>query len=197
VGLQVLGWIVAACAALVIVVAVAGKPHKTVGIVTGSFPTSSTSAATSTTAAVASTTNPALVTPDTSSPTTTLAPTTTTPAVTTTQAPTTSQPATTTPATTAVNPTTIPTSTIPVTTISTGSLCGAPANPFGYNFCSRGGHITQPAATTCSYFNCIATFDAGQGYMIECADLMYSMSGGLPGACSQHGGEKQAVFAGP
>jgi len=76
-------------------------------------------------------------------------------------------------------------------------LCGAPPNPYGYNFCHRGTAITAPEADVCTYFDCIANFHNGHGYMVECDDLTYSMSGGRPGACSYHHGEKQEVFSGP
>jgi hypothetical protein len=75
-------------------------------------------------------------------------------------------------------------------------LCGAPANPYGYNFCGRGGVITAPNPGVCSYFNCIASFWKGRGYMTECNDGTYSMSGGISGACSSHRGEAREVDAG-
>jgi hypothetical protein len=37
--------------------------------------------------------------------------------------------------------------------------------------------------------NEIPNYDQGHGYRVRCADGMYSKSGGLPGACSGHGGE--------
>jgi hypothetical protein len=77
------------------------------------------------------------------------------------------------------------------------ALCGAPSNPYGYNFCGRGSDITSPAAGTCSYFDCINNFSNGVGYMIECKDGTYSMSGGRSGACSDHKGELQEVYSGP
>lgn len=77
------------------------------------------------------------------------------------------------------------------------STCGAPANPWGYNFCGRGSHIYSPAADVCAYFDCIASFADGVGYMVECNDGMYSMSGGRSGACSHHSGEGRAVDSGP
>jgi len=67
-------------------------------------------------------------------------------------------------------------------------LCGAPANPYGYNFCGRGGLIYNPSSDVCVYFDCIPNFDNGTGYMVECHDAMYSMSGGRQGACSYHDG---------
>lgn len=76
------------------------------------------------------------------------------------------------------------------------SLCGAPQNPFGYNFCGRGGHVSSPDGTVCSYFDCIANFYNGRGYMVECSDGTYSMSGGISGACSHHGGVSRPVYSG-
>ena len=95
--------------------------------------------------------------------------------------------------TTPAAPTTpaVPT-TAPTTPPITANLCGAPANPYGYNFCG-GTPVTSPPADICSYFACIASFAGGAGYMAECNDGMYSMSGGLVGACSRHGGELRPV----
>ncbi len=76
------------------------------------------------------------------------------------------------------------------------SLCGAPPNPFGYNFCGRGGYVSSPAGTVCSYFDCIANFYNGNGYMVECTDGTYSMSGGIQGACSHHHGVARPVYSG-
>ncbi|HEY3871831.1 MAG TPA: hypothetical protein VGM10_25940 [Actinocrinis sp.] len=75
-------------------------------------------------------------------------------------------------------------------------LCGAPPNPYGYNFCGNGGYITSPAGGVCGYFDCIDNFSNGHGYMEECSDGTYSMSGGVRGACSDHGGEEQPVYSG-
>jgi hypothetical protein len=80
----------------------------------------------------------------------------------------------------------------PKPTVAAG-LCGAPANPFGYTFCG-GQVITAPDSAVCSYFNCIPNFPNGKGYMEQCRDGMYSMSGGRSGACSSHGGENQSVL---
>lgn len=41
----------------------------------------------------------------------------------------------------------------------------------------------------CSSHSCIGNFDQGNGYIVQCADGMWSHSGGEPGACSDHGGE--------
>jgi hypothetical protein len=72
-------------------------------------------------------------------------------------------------------------------------FCGAPANPFGYNFCG-GSLITSPDADTCSYFSCIPAFWDGKGYMEQCTDDMVSMSGGRSGSCSHHGGNRRPVY---
>jgi hypothetical protein len=48
----------------------------------------------------------------------------------------------------------------------------------------------------CNYFHCIGNFPNGVGYMVECNDGTYSMSGGRPGACSTHTGEGPAVHNG-
>ncbi len=76
------------------------------------------------------------------------------------------------------------------------STCGAPKNPYGYNFCHVGHTITSPHSGVCDYFNCIANFWNGRGYMVECVDATYSMSGGISGACSHHGGVRQTVYSG-
>lgn len=81
----------------------------------------------------------------------------------------------------------------PVTTKK--QLCGAPANPYGYNYCGSGALIYSPAPDVCRYFSCIANFTNGTGYMEQCADTTVSMSGGRRGACSRHGGELHAVNA--
>jgi hypothetical protein len=41
----------------------------------------------------------------------------------------------------------------------------------------------------CDKHSCISNFDNGQGSIVQCADGMWSHSGGRPGACSGHGGE--------
>jgi hypothetical protein len=75
-------------------------------------------------------------------------------------------------------------------------LCGAPSNPYHLNLCGRGSLVYNPPADVCSYFDCIANFPNGKGYMVECRDGTYSMSGGRQGACSYHDGEGTAVTQG-
>jgi len=48
--------------------------------------------------------------------------------------------------------------------------------------------------TFCDRHRCIASFDDGVGYIVRCADGMWSHSGGRQGACSDHGGEQDDGF---
>lgn len=45
------------------------------------------------------------------------------------------------------------------------------------------------SASFCSTHRCIANFDNGTGYIVQCADGEWSHSGGRRGACRDHGGE--------
>ena len=74
------------------------------------------------------------------------------------------------------------------------NTCGAAANPWGYTFCG-GSFIASPAGTFCSYFNCIASFWNGTGYVMQCADATFSKSGGKSGSCSSHGGNSRALYS--
>lgn len=74
--------------------------------------------------------------------------------------------------------------------------CGAPANPYGYGFCGRGGLIYSPPPDFCSYFACVGAFADGRGYVVQCVDGQFSRSGGRPGACSSHGGVRRPLYRG-
>jgi hypothetical protein len=45
-------------------------------------------------------------------------------------------------------------------------------------------------ASFCDRHACIPSFYDGNGSIVECEDGMWSHSGGSPGACSYHGGER-------
>jgi len=75
-----------------------------------------------------------------------------------------------------------------------GSLCGAPANPFHLTLCAGGQLVTAPPSGVCGYFPCIGNFANGTGYMTECRDGEYSMSGGREGVCTDHGGAARPVY---
>jgi hypothetical protein len=81
---------------------------------------------------------------------------------------------------------------VPVAAVS--QTCGAPANPWGYNFCG-GSVITQPASNFCNSFSCIPSFwNQTNGYVIQCRDGEFSHSGGRQGSCSSHGGNLRTLF---
>jgi hypothetical protein len=82
----------------------------------------------------------------------------------------------------------------PIATATALALCGAPANPWNYTFCG-GSQITTPPTTFCGVFSCIASFSNGHGYVVQCADGLYSLSGGISGSCSQHGGTLRTLYA--
>ena len=42
----------------------------------------------------------------------------------------------------------------------------------------------------CATHQCIPNFPNGKGFIVQCLDGMWSHSGGRPGACSGHGGER-------
>jgi len=70
----------------------------------------------------------------------------------------------------------------------------APVNPWAYDFCV-GRLIYQPPSNFCGYFDCIASFWNGVGYVIQCGDLRFSLSGGRSGSCSSHSGNFRPLYA--
>lgn len=76
---------------------------------------------------------------------------------------------------------------------STG-LCGAPDNPYGYNFCGGGSLDYDPDPQVCEYFTCIWDFSSGRGYLVQCDDGMVSLWGGLRGVCGEHGGVRRRIY---
>lgn len=86
-----------------------------------------------------------------------------------------------------------PTAPPPPPPTSAPNLCGAPQNPWGYNFCA-GSTIGNPPSNFCDDFSCIKSFWNGTGYVEECQDGMYSLSGGHQGSCSYHGGNRRALL---
>jgi len=83
----------------------------------------------------------------------------------------------------------------PPPTQAPANLCRAPANPWNYNFCS-GSTISNPPSSFCDYFTCITSFWNGTGYVMECMDGDYSLSGGHSGSCSYHHGNWRALLQG-
>jgi hypothetical protein len=71
---------------------------------------------------------------------------------------------------------------------------GVNGNPWGYDF-NLGNNITSPPPDFCNYFNCIKTFWNGTGYVEECQDQTFSLSGGNSGSCSRHGGDWRPLYS--
>lgn len=97
-------------------------------------------------------------------------------------------------------PTPKPTSTPkPKPTATPAPACntdGAPPNPWCFSFQNTGKLIYNPPGNFCAYFNCIKSFwTSTNGYVDECRDGTYSHSGGVRGACSDHGGELRPLYA--
>ena len=105
-------------------------------------------------------------------------------------------------------PTAAPTTAAPAHTVSVAApgqrtapaparaapTCGAPANPWGYNFCA-GSVIPTPNPAFCQYFHCIPSFwKHTRGYVMPCDDGRYSHSGGVAGSCTGHGGDRRPLL---
>jgi hypothetical protein len=69
-----------------------------------------------------------------------------------------------------------------------GALAACTAIVVGASACGQ--NSGSGAGGFCSTHACIANFTNGNGYIVQCADGMWSHSGGEPGACSDHGGER-------
>jgi hypothetical protein len=79
------------------------------------------------------------------------------------------------------------------TTEPSPNLCGAPTNPYGYNFCG-GSLIYSPASDICSYLTCAANFWKSDGYVVQCQDDTFSKTGGKQKVCSQDQGYRETLF---
>ena len=83
------------------------------------------------------------------------------------------------------------------TTSATGrstSTCSAPANPWRFNFCGKGLPVDNPPNNFCSYFRCVTDFFKGTGYVVECADGKYSLTGGTAHTCAADSGVQQTLY---
>ncbi|MEU5722677.1 hypothetical protein [Micromonospora sp. NPDC047738] len=72
--------------------------------------------------------------------------------------------------------------------------CGAPVNPFGYDFCG-GSRIRKPARGVCDWFDCVPRFWSGTGWLVQCRDGTVSLSGGQRNACAGHLGFRRTVWS--
>ncbi|WP_435122375.1 hypothetical protein [Micromonospora tulbaghiae] len=71
--------------------------------------------------------------------------------------------------------------------------CGAPANPFGYDFCG-GQRIRRPAAGVCDWFECVPGFWSDRGWLVQCRDGSVSRTGGQRDVCAGHKGLRRTVW---
>lgn len=92
-------------------------------------------------------------------------------------------------------PTSFPPATQAPASKQTPTKTGLGGNPYGYDLNAPGTLIYHPPSDLCHYIPCIANFDKGSGYVEECQDGQFSKRGGLQGSCSQHGGDKQPLYA--
>jgi len=96
-------------------------------------------------------------------------------------------------------PTTRPTTPPPPPPPPAFNYCGAPSNPWHYSFCG-GNLISSPPSNFCNYFGCIASFwhedIPNDGYVVQCADRTFSLSGGESGGvCNYHGGPLRPLYS--
>jgi hypothetical protein len=70
----------------------------------------------------------------------------------------------------------------------------APPNPWGYDF-NPGQTISNPPPPFCGYFPCADNFWAGKGYVVECNDGLYGLTGGLVDVCMGDGGFLQTLYS--
>lgn len=73
---------------------------------------------------------------------------------------------------------------------------GVNGNPWGYDF-TAGNLIYSPPADFCGqYFTCVTTFwKSMNGYVAQCADGIFTHSGGVRGECSHNGGKGQILYS--
>jgi hypothetical protein len=90
-------------------------------------------------------------------------------------------------------PTVMPTPTSTLVAQTATPLPDSISNPWGYDF-AAGSFITSPPANFCIYFSCITNFRNGQGYVVECQDGAFSLTGGVAGSCADHKGDLRPLY---
>lgn len=69
---------------------------------------------------------------------------------------------------------------------------------FLFDFNPNGGRLVNDIPRDfCLWFDCIANFANGRGYIVRCPDGTYSKSGGIPGSCNLHGGSEGLTVGQP
>ncbi|MGY0004044.1 hypothetical protein ACW0Q9_09095, partial [Micromonospora sp. I033] len=71
--------------------------------------------------------------------------------------------------------------------------CGAPANPYGYDFCG-GSRIRRPAADVCDVLDCVPGFWSGRGWLVQCRDGTVSLTGGQRDSCDGNQGYRRTFW---
>ncbi|MFE9958178.1 hypothetical protein [Micromonospora sp. NPDC005299] len=71
--------------------------------------------------------------------------------------------------------------------------CGAPANPYGYDFCG-GSRIRKPARGVCDWFDCVPGFWSGRGWLVQCRDGTISLTGGRRDSCTDNQGFRRTFW---
>ena len=68
-------------------------------------------------------------------------------------------------------------------------------NPWGYNWgCCK--EIKDPPSDFCSFFACVLTFYNGSGFVVQCEDGQFSLTGGTgKQTCISHNGYKRTLYA--
>jgi len=68
-------------------------------------------------------------------------------------------------------------------------------NPWGYNWgCCMS--IKDPPSDFCSFFACVLTFHNGTGFVVQCEDGLFSLTGGTGRlTCISHKGYKRTLYA--
>ena len=74
--------------------------------------------------------------------------------------------------------------------------CGAPSNPFVYDFCPPADLIYAPPPNFCQYFRCVSNFwTFTSGYIVQCVDGTFSHGGGRPLVCGHHRGLRRTLYS--
>jgi hypothetical protein len=88
----------------------------------------------------------------------------------------------------------LPAGTVVKLTVAIAFPAPVDGNPWGYNFaCCK--EIFEPPSDFCSFFSCVATFHSGTGYVVQCDDGLYSLTGGEgKKTCASHEGYDRTLF---
>ncbi len=66
-------------------------------------------------------------------------------------------------------------------------------DPWSLSF-TPGELVYDPPEEFCDYFPCTADYGAWDGYLVQCADLLFDRSGGTSRSCAGHGGPFRTLY---